>query len=264
MSCGGEHPHSMSEMRDPTPEDSMMYYFGEMQAHNFWQDAESDTMLRSEDARRQFIEGFKAGLGMEKSDAAYNKGVQLGLRLAIRLREFGDRYGKEFPEDILASSLENNVLTDSLIDVAAAQKGFYQIKDRFELEAATKELSSAMKKLAEQAPQKGFKMVSDTLYAKDITPRGQGPLLKEGDRIAVEVTASTLDGKEIVTRQFPDSITIGTGRVPLIVRMGILTMTSGQTRSFMTTPRTLFGKRYAAYHLPSDEPVIFTVKVAQN
>ena len=103
-------------------------------------------------------------------------------------------------------------------------------------------------------------MINDTLYAKPATPATNGPLFKVGERLAVDVSASTLEGREIVARQFPDSITLGEGRVPNVVREGILTMTSGQTRTFMTTPRTLFGKRYKAYSLPSDEPVIFTVK----
>lgn len=258
-------PHSLADLKDGTPADSMMYYFGQMQADNYWQDAETDTTLRSEEARSEFIKGFRAALDMESSDKAYNKGLELGLRLAIRLREFEHRYGVKFPESVLAASLENALKDDNREKVAVAQQGFYRLKDRFELKAAKKDVEGAKGKLATASQKQGFKMLSDTLFFKDVAPGEAGPKFKDGDRVAVEVTASKLNGEEIVARQFPDSITLGKeARVPGIVMMGIQTMTNGQTRSFMTTPRTLFGKRYAVYNLPADEPVIFTVKAGKN
>ena len=251
-------------MHNPSDTDSMMYYFGEMQANNYSQDAESDTLLRSEEAKAQFMEGLRHAIKMDSSDEAYNKGLQLGLRLALRLREFENRYGVSFSKDIMAAALENALNSYKEVDIISAQKGFYAIKDRLELKTASKEVSDAIVKLRTQGNDNGFIMISDTLFAKDVTPGNGGPTFKNGDRVAVEVSASTLDGKEIVARQFPDSLTIGEGRVPKIVSIGINTMTNGQTRTFMTTPRTLFGKRYAAYHLPHDEPVLFTVKAIQN
>lgn len=238
----------------------MMFYFGEMQAANYWLDAQTDTTLASEKARKEFIEGFRAAMKLDSDDSAYNKGLQLGLRLALRLREFNHRYNTEFSEAILASSLENFLINDSCVNLVDAQKGYYRIKDRLELEAAANELKDSKKKLMEKGEDMGFEMLSDTLYALDVTPPSKMRHFNEGDRVAVAVTASTIDGKEIVTRQFPDSITLGEGRVPMVVKEAIFTMTPGQTRQFMTTPRTLLGKRYAVYKLPYDEPIIFTVK----
>lgn len=256
-------PKDISDLKDATPADSMMFYFGTMQASIYWRDAETDTLLRSEKARQKFMEGFRAAMKMDEDDSAYNKGLQLGLRLALRLREFHQRYGEDFSEEILAASLENYLENDSDFDLAQAQKGYYRIKDQLEQEASLRELTEAKKQLAKCGKEKGYQMINDTLYALDVTPPSRGPKFKTGDRLAVEVTASTLDGKEIVTRQFPDSITLGEGRVPLIVRYAIFTMTNGQTRKFMTTPRTLLGKRYQLYHLPADKPIIFTVKAMQ-
>lgn len=253
-------PKDISELKDATPADSMMYYFGEMQASYYWQDAETDTTLRTEEARRQFMEGFRAAMKMDDDNAAYNKGLQLGMRLAIRLREFDKRFGEDFSEEVLAAAFEYALQSDTSVDIVEAQRGYYRIKDAMEMKAASRERGDALKMLSQKGRSRGFEMVSDTLYALDVTPPTTGPRFKEGDRISVKVTASTLDGKEIVTRQFPDSLTLGEGRIPLIVRYAIYTMTDGQTRQFMTTPRTLFGKRYSAYKLPSDEPVIFTVK----
>lgn len=264
ISCGKKEPASLEDLKGHSAVDSMMYYFGEMQAAAYWQDAETDTVLRTEQARHEFLEGVKAAMEMDKESEAYNKGLQLGLRLALRIREFQDRYDMSFSEKIFQASLKNSLMDDNRDSIALAQKGFYKLKDRLELEAANKELADSKKELKKLAPTKGFTMLSDTLYAKEITPAGPGPRIKEGDRVAVSVSASTLDGQEIVARQFPDSITLGSGRVPKVVAVGIQTMTDGQTKSFMTTPRTLFGKRYKAYHLPYDEPVIFTVKATQN
>ena len=254
-------PKDISDMKDPTPSDSMMYYFGEMQAYYYWKDAQTDTMLRSEDARAKFMEGFREGLKMESDDDAYNMGMQLGIRLAHRLKEFEERYNTDFKGSILAASMENNLKNDTMVDITEAQAGYYRIKDRLELGAAERELGDAKQKLARRGTEREFEMVNDTLYACDVTPPTTDANFKEGDRVAVQVTVSTIDGKEVVTRQFPDSITLGEGRVPAIVREAIYTMTDGQTRQFMTTPRVLLGKRYAAYKLPYDEPVVFTVKV---
>lgn len=253
-------PRDISDLKDATPADSMMFYFGEMNASNYWQDAHSDTLLQTEQAREEFMEGFRKALELDRDQSAYNKGLQLGLRLALRLREFNERYGEDFSEAVLASSMAAFLKDESAINILEAQRGYYNIKDQFELNAAQKELGDSKLTLAHKGKENNYNMVNDTLYAQDVTPPTSGPTFKEGDRIAVEVSACTLDGKEIVARQFPDSITLGEGRIPPIVRQAIYTMTDGQTRRFMTTPRTLFGKRYAAYHLPYDEPVIFTVK----
>lgn len=261
LSGCGHGSKDISELKDATPADSMMYYFGEMQAYNYWQDAETDTMLRSESAKREFIQGFRTAMKLDSDDAAYNKGLQLGLRLAIRLREFNKRYGEKFSEEVLIESLEKFLKEDNDINVIDAQKEYYRHKDRFEMKAADGELGDAKLKLARRGASRGFELINDTLYALDVTPPTTDRNFKEGDRIAVAITVSTLDGKEVVTRQFPDSITLGEGRVPEVVKNAIYTMTDGQTRQFMTTPRTLLGKRYVAYKLPSDEPVIFTIKV---
>lgn len=253
----------LSEYENVTPADSMMFYFGQMQAANYWQDAETDTLLRSQEERNQFMEGFRAAMKMDSDDSAYNKGLQLGLRLSLRLREFSARYHTDFSEEVLIASLAHFLNADEREGLQSAQQGFYNIKDRLEMQAADRDVESAKGNLVTKANEMGFTMLSDTLYSLEITP-GFGPLFKMGDRLAVEVTACTLDGNEIVARQFPDSVTIGEGRVPAVVRAAILTMNNGSTYQFMTTPRTLFGKRYTNYHLSPNEPVIFTVKAGQN
>lgn len=261
-SCGGKSGASGQNDGAESP-DSMMYYFGIMQANNFRQDATNDTILLTPEGRKQFLAGFKAAMKVESDDDSYNQGLQLGLRLAIRLREFEKMYGVKFSESELIKSFEECMMSDNPIDISAAQKGYYAIKDRLDLRKNSKESESAIKELARQAREDGFTMVSDTLFAKDITQSAGGPKFKDGDHIAIQVNAATLDGREL-GRQFPDSITIGAGRVPRIICLATHTMTSGQTRTFMTTPKTIFGNQFANYQLRSDEPIVFTIKAERN
>lgn len=247
-----------------TPSDTMMYYFGAMQAANYLQDAETDTLLKTDKQKEAFMKGFRDAAVMVDESDAYNKGLQLGLRLGMRLKEFEERYGMDYSADVLAASLQHFINNPDEVELVAAQKSFYEVKDRLETKAAQKDVAGAMDNLAKVAKERGFTRLSDTLYVKDVTPKGSGPVLKPGDKVAVDVIASTLDGEEITTRQFPDSLVIGEGRVPKVVFVGMETMTSGQTRQFMTTPRTLMGKRLRIYNLDPEEPVIFTVKAIQN
>lgn len=258
-------PKSISDLKGEEAEDSMMYFFGEMNANNYWQDAESDTTLRSEEARKEFMEGLRDGLDMDRSSAAYNKGLQLGVRLGIRVREFEDRYGVKLPKNVLADAMDN-CLNDAPenINIAEAQKGFYAIKDRYEFNATEKDIQAATGNLEEMAEKMGFSKLSDTLYVKVVIP-GRGPKFKLGDRIPLEATASTLNGQDLVTKQFPDSVTLGEGRLRPVVSVAVLTMNDGEICQFMTTPRTLLGKRmHTVYKLPADQPVIFTVKAGQG
>ena len=254
-------PKSISDLKGTTAEDSMMYYFGEMQANNYWQDAETDTLLRLEDARRDFMNGLRAGLDMDKDNEAYNKGLQLGVRLGIRIHEFEERYGVSLPKDIMVAAMANCLDEgNESFNIAEAQKGFYAIKDRYEFEASKKDINAAADNLVKSAKEQGFSRINDTLYVKTITP-GNGRRFKLGDRLPVEVTASKLNGQELVTKQFPDSVTLGEGRLRPVITQAVLTMNDGQTCQFMTTPRTLLGKRlHTVYKLPADQPLIFTVK----
>lgn len=262
--CDKSGPKSMEDLKGGSVEDSMMYYFGQIQANNYWQDAESDTTLATEHSRDEFIRGFRDALKMDQDDDAYNRGLQLGIRLAIRIREFEQRYNVKLPEEVLIAAFENSLKDKNSFNIAEAQKGFYSIKDRYDVTATENDVQACLKNLAKYAKENGFKMISDTLYVKEVTP-GSGPKYKLGDRLAVEVTASTIDGKELVTKQFPDSVTLGKGRLRPVVREAVLNMNDGETCQFLTTPRTLLGKRYnTVYKLPVDQPLIFTLKAGQG
>lgn len=257
-SCGSKSG-DISEMKDATPADSMMYYFGMMQANNYLHDGESDTLFLTEKGKEAFMKGFRKGLNSDKDDPCFNKGYQEGLRLAIRLREFEQQYGTTFPKDMLADAMEAAIQSKEDIDVAAAQKAYYKIKDRLDVDKVGREKPASEEALAKAAKKLEMTMVSDSLYAKDITAPGKGPKFKDGDKIDLQLNAATLNGQEL-GRQFPSQIVLGEGRVPAVVRLAIYTMTDGQTRTFLSTPQAMFGHGFEKYHLTPSDPVVFTIK----
>lgn len=266
MATGCEkEPKSLADIKNATPADSMMYFLGEMVASNYWKDAQTDTMLGTQKAREQYNKGLREGLKRAKESVAYNKGLAEGVRLAIRIQEFERRYDVEFPEKILAAAVKNTLESDNRNMVAESQQNFYHIKNRFESKAAGREGIVAKQRLETVAGEEGYSRVNDSLYVRDITPSGGGELFRDGEQVNVSISASTIYGKEIVTVQYPDIVTIGEGRLPEIIAQGLRTMTDGQTRTFITTPRTLLGRKYNEnYHIPYEEPVRFTVKATRN
>ena len=259
-SCGN-NSGKISEMKNATAEDSIMYYYGQINANNFWLDAQSDTILKTEEGRKQFIEGFKAGLRSGGEGHAYDRGLQMGARLALKVHNYEQAYNLSLPMDVLVTSFMEGLNSDS-VDVSDAQKNFYKIKDRFEVDKGERESGIAKKALANSAKEAGLTIISDTLYARDVTAAKGGAIFKDGDKVEIELTANTVDG-HIIGKQFPPKIKIGEGRVPPVVCLALKTMADGQTRLFMTTPKALFGKQFERYFISAQDPIFFTIKASR-
>lgn len=260
FSCGGK-PEKITDIPNATAEDSLMFYYGQMNANNYWYDAQSDTILKTEEGRKEFIEGFVAGLQNGKSSEPYNKGLRLGARLASRIYDFEKAYNLNLPQDVLIASIEAALKNDSSVDIVDAQTNFYKIKDRFELDKGVRETGLSKKALEKAATNGGMEMISDTLYSK-VVARGTGPKFKEGDKVEIEVTASTVEGT-VIAKQFPPKIQVGEGRVRPIIRLAVQNMSDGETRLFMTTPKALLGREFERYFISAQDPVYFTVKATR-
>lgn len=259
-SCDGK-PEKMADIPNASAEDSLIFYYGQMNANNYWYDALSDTILKTEDARKEFLEGFKSGLNDGKDNDPYNKGLQLGARLASRIHDFEKAYNLSFSRDILIASLEAGLKNDSSINLTEAQTNFYKIKDRFEVDKGIREAGLSRKALAKAASKMQMRQISDTLYFKEVSP-GQGAKLKNGDKVEILVTASTIDGN-VIAKQFPPKITIGEGRVRKILCEALLNMSDGETKIFMTTPKALLGREFEKYFISAQDPVYFSVKATR-
>lgn len=74
-SCGPDKGRDISEFRNASTGDSLMYYYTQMRAYEYWREADSDTSMRNPEQRRRFLDGLKAGMDAIKkssNDANYN------------------------------------------------------------------------------------------------------------------------------------------------------------------------------------------------
>lgn len=258
VSCN-RAPKSLAEMPDPTAGDSLMYYLGQMQADEFWRQTETDSTLAEASARAEFLKGVRAGMKAADGNDAYNRGLFLGVQLAMNSKEYKEAYEITLDEKLLLAGLEGGLESDTAVNIADAHAGFYKVVDRLNAVKEERDTSKARAALASAASKKGMKKEQEDLYAVDVTP-ARGVKLKEGDRVTLNITAATLSG-HMAGGHFPNVTTLGEGRLPDVIRQAVYTMTPGQTRQFMTTPMAIFGRRYVRMNLSPDEPVIFTVNV---
>ena len=53
------NPKNIDDIADPTPGDSLMYYFGQMQADNYWRQTQNDSAMSSEEARTEYMRAWR-------------------------------------------------------------------------------------------------------------------------------------------------------------------------------------------------------------
>lgn len=254
------NPKSLSQLGEVSTTDSLMYLKGQINAGEYWHEAVNDTLLRSDQAREDFMKGVEAGMKAVRSSDPYNSGVFLGVQIAMDLRDFKERYGMTPDADMVMTGMEYGLQSDTSVNQAQTQADFYRILDRLQRTKLEKDSERAIKALASAANERKMTRINESLYGIDITP-ADGAKVKIGDRVGLKISASTLSGR-MIGRSFPEVATLGEGKLRDDLRMAVLSCADGQTRQFLTTPMALLGHRYENYGLGAEEPVLFTVHVA--
>lgn len=254
MSCGNDQGKQLSDYPEATTGDSLLYYYMQMRAYEYWNDAETDTMLRQAEQRRIFLEGVEKGINIVGNNPVYNKGLRLGVRLAIRLREFEDKYGVDLNDEIMINSLRNG-LRDGNQDISLeSQKDFYRLLDKMKADIKLKEDSLGKAELIKIAKQQGMSKLSDNLWYKSIR-KGDGPMVTDGDIIEVSADYLRANGENL---GLPSPITVAVGQdgVPMVMDRAYHQLNHGAVARFATTARMLFGSRTAMMGLADSDVVI--------
>ena len=265
-SCGGnaekkEEVRPLSEYKNVSAADSLIYYFGQLRAVDYWQQAVGDTMLRSRESRDEYMRGLRAGIEAAKENDAYNQGLYVGIQLAMNMKEFSEEFDcGQFNRKILVNAIADGLQNDSVVDAPEASKMFREVLASFEAKKEAKDMEASHEALAGEAKSQKWTRVSDDLYAGK-GEGGSGVLLKSGDTADIEVVISTLDGKEIDRRE---SETGKIGEIfPGPITQALLAMSLGETKNFYTTPPALLGRYYPRYNLKPAEIIVIKIKTSK-
>lgn len=132
-SCSHGNDAAKSGLEGLSQGDSLLYYYAQMRAHEYWHEADNDTSMRSRHQRELFLEGLRAGIDAvrEKENAAnYNRGVRLGVHMAMNMLEFERTYGVSLDHDVLTGSFSEALRGDNDIPELEYQKRFYDLLGR--------------------------------------------------------------------------------------------------------------------------------------
>ena len=221
--------------------DSLVYCFGQMRGAEYLREAASDTTMLSASAKQEYLRGVKAGLDAVKANKeAYNKGLFLGMQMAMNINQFADDYGVKLSNKVFLESVTEAITSDSVVDGNQMQSKFYRLMKEFNDEKEARDKAAATEALKTAAAGKKMAEIAENLYG-DIK-LAEGAKLKDGDRINVEIKISTLAGKTI-DAPFPKNLVIGQRLNNTPLTAAFTALSSGQTGTFLTTAQALFGQR---------------------
>lgn len=261
--CGNSSDSSkvrtLEEYKDATAADSLIYYYGQLQADSYWQYAKRDTILNTRESRDEFIRGLKAGLDAAKENDAYNQGLYTGIQLAMEMKEMHDEFDIDFNNTILVNAIADGLINDSIIDAGEANARFREITASFQQKREETERAKATEALAEAAKKNGWTKINDNLYAGKASAPGQGKTLTAGDEIALSMSMKKLNGEEI------DRVTDRTVKVGEVyagaVAQALLTLKYGESRVFYSNAISVYGNYARRYGLKPGDILVITLGV---
>lgn len=258
-SCG-EGTSSLSDVKNPTKADSIAFYYARSKGFDYWNESNSDTLLRSEESRKEFLRGVEEGLSAVRDNAAYNHGLMIGMGVGQDILDLKKEYPDiDIPHKLFLSSLKAALKNDSVVDGPQTKADLYKIMDDMARRKEKEDTKTAVDALKKAASEYGMTRINEYLYGK-IVSNGDGPVLKDGDKIDVDITAAFTDGTP-VGLQFPDEIIVGRNLSSPLISQALRTMKVGQTSQFIASPVQLTPRRYRAGEYKANQIIKFTIRV---
>lgn len=253
-------PRSLAEIEDADTGDSLLYYYGQMRANEYWQRAMRDTSLRSEKERQRYLDGIRDGLRAVRDDGEiYNDGLRAGVRMGINLRQFSDIYGLDFDEDVLFEAIEKGLDGYDDIPELEYQQKFDNIVA--ELRQVKKEENKKISRvsLIEVAREKNMTKVYDDLYYR-VERQGSGETGKEGMHISPTIDFYDMDG-HMIDVPTPEQMVIGATTTPKPITEAFKRLNKGTEAVFATSARAVFKSRAINMGLQPTDVIIMHIIV---
>lgn len=254
---GGDAARGLADYGEVSTADSLLYYFGQLRAADYWQFAKSDSVLSTRQSRDEYLKGLRAGLDAARDDDAYNQGLYVGIQLAMNMKEFSEEYNVDLNRKLVYSAIEDGLMNDSAVNTIEANRMFRQVLERLNIQKEEADRATAVATLSEAAKAGKWTKIDDTLYGGLVKTAGEGAVVKPGDFVGVQVEINDTDGKEI-DRRTMDRVKVGQS-FPGPVTEAIYTMKVGETRTFYTTGPAMFGRLISRYNVKPTQILTFTV-----
>lgn len=255
--CGDRKSIDITQYKNPSSADSMLFYFVQLRAHEYWEKAAKDTMMRSKEAREKFLEGFDEGFSLVNDDPDYNRGVELGVRMATNFKNFEKLYSVKFNTDLVLPSFRYGLQDGMDIPELNYQEKFYDLLNRMKNEQRTRDHAKAKLSLIEEARHQQMTKISENLYYR-VLKNGEGPYLKEGNSAYVVVNYERADGQDIGVPS-PGLITVGSNGMPEVSVEAYTRLNKGAVALFATTAEALFGTRTYIMGMKPEDVLLITV-----
>lgn len=231
--------------------DSLVYYFGQMRGAEYTREAERDTTLATEASKQEYLRGVKTGLDIVKPGKdAYNKGVFLGLQMAMRFQQFATDYNIQLSDQRFLEGLSAAINSDTTVNAAQMQSTFYRIMNEFNKEKEERDKQASLSALKAAGEALKMKPITEQLWG-DVAQTGQ-PKIKDGDKIKTDIRITTLKGKTIEA-PFPKELTVGQRLSTNPLSDAFKALSSGETGKFITSAHALFGARCQQLGLNPDD-----------
>ncbi len=257
--CSTPEAKNLSEISNASKADSLIYYFAQMRGAEYDREAQRDTTLATEQAKKAYVMGVQAGLNAAKADnEAYNRGLFLGMQMAMNFQQFSKDYGIQLNKKVFLESLAEAMSSDSLANPSDMQREFYRIMGEFNSGKEERENQAASESLEKAASGMNLKKLADNLWG-EITEKTDGEKIKDGDNVETSIVLAHADGKSIEA-PLPSKIKVGARNIPAPLGEALKTLKSGETGKFATSAKALFGQRATQMGLEPSDVVIMTIK----
>lgn len=241
--------------------DSVMYYFGQMRAADYWRQTQNDTTLAEESARQAYLRGLRAGLdAVRGNEKAYDQGVLMGVQMAMNLAEFAQTYDITPNQAIMLQSLATALKNDSVLNNRDMQRDFYNLMQTLNNQRDQRMAEAAVKVL-KKAATPDMQPVDSTLYGRTVKT-SDGEQLRAGDRVKVQIAVTDQKGEPVKARM-PQEITIGDRYVSAPISAAVASMRTGETRQFITTAFCLLGQRTRQLNLDPEQVLNIEITTGQ-
>ncbi len=239
--CQSPEGKTLGQISDASKADSLIYYFGQMRGAEYQREATNDTTLASKQARQEYINGVKAGLNAVKAGKdAYNNGVFLGMQMAMNMAQFKKDYDVTLSNRVFLESLAEAIESDSIGNPQELQKEFYRIMGEFNKQKEERNREAATEALEKEASAKKMAKISDNLYGN--IPAAKDMKIKDGDKVKVDIKITNSKGNP-VNAPLPATLVVGQRMKDSPINDAILSLSSGQKGTFLTSAYALFGAR---------------------